>query len=33
MFLTQGEIVNSQKYQKRVREFLCLVSYFLSLGT
>lgn len=32
MFLTQAEIITSQKYQKRVREFICLLSYFIAFS-
>lgn len=32
MFLTQSEIITSQKYQKRVREFICLLSYFIAFN-
>lgn len=32
MFLTQREIITSNKYQKRVREFVCLLGYFVAFN-
>lgn len=32
MFLTQKELITSLKYHKRVREFICLLSYFVAFA-